>query len=70
MNETLMKHVPPVSVDIILDPYVLNVFPRSLVPTAAYIIILAIGGWFLAKNISGFVENSARHDVDAKRKTI
>jgi hypothetical protein len=67
-NETLMKHVPPVFVDIILDPYVFNVFPRSLVPTAAYIIILAIGGWYLAKYISESVKDFSKYDFDMEKK--
>src|SRR6266516_4705638 len=48
LNETLMSDVPPVLVDVILDPYLLNVFPKSLVPTAGYLIILAFGSWFLS----------------------
>ncbi|MCJ1363892.1 hypothetical protein MMC16_003001 [Acarospora aff. strigata] len=47
-NQTLMKHVPPVDVDIILDPYALNIFPKSLLPTAVYITILAVLGWFVS----------------------
>ena len=50
-NQTLMRYPPPVLVDIILDPYLLNVFPRSLVPTAIYLIGLAVGSWYL----SGFI---------------
>ena len=69
MNETMMRHVPPVFVDIILDPYIFNVFPRSLVPTAVYIIILAIGGWYLAKYTSGLVQGFARPDVGTEKKT-
>lgn len=68
MNKTLMENVPPVFVDIILDPYILNIFPRSLLPTAAYIIILAIGGWFLAKYISAYIQNVAKLDIDAEKK--
>ncbi|KAJ2988223.1 hypothetical protein NUW58_g4091 [Xylaria curta] len=41
-NHTLMKRVPPVFVDIILDPFVLNILPRSLLPTIAYAIAVAI----------------------------
>jgi hypothetical protein len=48
LNKTLMSDVPPVLVDIILDPYLLNVFPKSLVPTAGYLIALAILGWVLS----------------------
>ena len=46
-----MSDVPPVLVDVILDPYLLNIFPQSLLPTAGYLIILAVGGWF----VSGFI---------------
>lgn len=48
LNKTLMERVPPVHVDIILDPYLLNVFPQSLLPTAAYVVILAFVGWFVS----------------------
>lgn len=48
MNRTLMETVPPVFVDIILDPYLLNVLPRSLVPTVVYILLLAVAAWFIA----------------------
>ncbi len=65
-NQTLMEHVPPVLVDIILDPYLLNVFPRSLVPTAAYLVILAIGGWYLAKYIAKWLQMVARTDQQKK----
>lgn len=32
----------------VLDPYILNVVPQSLVPTATYIILLAVFSWFLS----------------------
>ncbi|KAL3427568.1 hypothetical protein PVAG01_01077 [Phlyctema vagabunda] len=54
-NQTLMKHVPPVYVDIILDPFLFNVFPRSLVPTAAHILIVAVAGIFLSKYIARWI---------------
>lgn len=50
-NKTLMQYPPPVDIDIILDPYLANVFPVSLLPTAAYIIVLAIGAWLLSGKI-------------------
>ncbi|KAJ6193889.1 hypothetical protein J3E72DRAFT_250839 [Bipolaris maydis] len=40
-NRTLMLHPPPVDVDIILDPFLLNVFPQSLGPVAVYITLVA-----------------------------
>lgn len=65
-NQALMEHVPPVLVDIILDPYLLNVFPRSLVPTATYLVILAISGWYLAKYIAKWLKVVARTDQRKK----
>lgn len=51
LDKSLMENVPPVLVDIILDPYILNIFPKSLLPTAGYILVFAIVGWF----VSGYV---------------
>lgn len=48
LNSSLMEQVPPVFADVILDKYVFNVFPKSLVLTAVYIVMLAIGSWFLS----------------------
>jgi hypothetical protein len=69
-NKTIMNNVPPVFVDIILDPFIFNVFPRSLVPTAAYIVLLAIGGWYLAKYVSSWFENLARQNSVEEKKKI
>jgi len=67
-NRTLMEDVPPVFVDIILDPYIFNVFPRSLIPTTAYIVLLAIGSWYLSKYISRWVQNFTKHDLELEKK--
>ncbi|KAL1634033.1 hypothetical protein SLS56_002625 [Neofusicoccum ribis] len=53
-NKTLMSSPPDVKVDIILDPYVLNAIPRSLIPTGIYIIALAVGAWYLSSYIVGW----------------
>jgi hypothetical protein len=50
-NRSLMEHPPPVDVDIILDPFLLNVLPHSLVPVAIYITAVAVGAWF----VSGYI---------------
>ncbi|KAL6705383.1 hypothetical protein ACN47E_007032 [Coniothyrium glycines] len=50
-NRTLMEFPQPVDVDIILDPFILNVFPKSLGPFAVYITAVAIGAWFLSNYI-------------------
>jgi hypothetical protein len=72
LNEALMTNVPPVHVDIILDPYILNVFPRSLVPTALHIVTVAIGAWYLSRLIWSGVANTAHQESSPSqdKKTI
>lgn len=50
-NATLMQNPPQVDVDIILDPYVANIFPQSLLPTAAYILVLAVIAFFVSDKL-------------------
>lgn len=50
-NRTLMEHPEPVAVDIILDPFVLNVLPRTLVPTVGYVVFIAALAWFLSTRL-------------------
>lgn len=64
----LMENPSPVLVDVILDPFILNVFPRSLVPTAGYITIVAIGSFFLARVLSRFLATVAKTDIQKKDK--
>ncbi|KAH7411686.1 hypothetical protein DE146DRAFT_641112 [Phaeosphaeria sp. MPI-PUGE-AT-0046c] len=47
-NRTLMEYPEPVDVDIILDPFLLNILPQSLGPVAVYITAVAIGAWILS----------------------
>lgn len=47
----VMTEPQDVLVDLVLDPYVGNVVPRSLWPTIAYIAVLAVGGWFLSQSV-------------------
>ncbi|CAL5866441.1 uncharacterized protein PFLUO_LOCUS649 [Penicillium psychrofluorescens] len=63
-DEALMRDVPPVGVDLILDPFLLNVFPRSLVPTAGWIVVVAGLAVFVAQWVSGEV---GRVVLDARR---
>ncbi|KAI0445533.1 hypothetical protein F4803DRAFT_548050 [Xylaria telfairii] len=58
-NHTLMKDAPPIFVDIILDPFILNVLPRSLLPTVIYIVAVAIVSRFVGKWISSWVRQIA-----------
>ena len=48
LDQNLMENVPPVLVDIILDPYLLNIFPKSLLATAGYILVVAVASWFVS----------------------
>jgi hypothetical protein len=47
-NRELMSHPEPVLADIILDPFVFNVLPRTLVPTVGYVVLVAAASWVLA----------------------
>lgn len=67
-NKTLMLHVPPVDVDIILDPFLLNVLPQSLLPTGVYLIVLAIIAWFLANYIWQILSEVATSDAGIVEK--
>lgn len=48
-----MRDVPPVAVDVILDPFLWNVFPRSLVPTAGWIVVVAVLAGVVARWVVG-----------------
>ncbi|KGO76970.1 hypothetical protein PITC_003910 [Penicillium italicum] len=66
-DQTLMQNVPPVAVDLILDPFLFNVFPRSLVPTAGWIVLVAIlavvlGRW-VVKEVGRVVDDARRQSV-------
>lgn len=52
-NATLMAHPEPVLVDIILDPFLGNVLPRTLAPTVGYIVVVALASWILASKLVG-----------------
>lgn len=60
IDKALMDNPPPVEVDIILDPFLLNIFPRSLVPTAVYILIIAVCAWFISQLIWDGLANIAQ----------
>ncbi|KAI3340351.1 hypothetical protein F4824DRAFT_418553 [Ustulina deusta] len=65
-NHTLMENVPPIIVDIILDPFILNVLPRSLLSTAIYTAAVAIVSWFMGKSISSWVRQIAAEPTKQK----
>lgn len=65
---TLMNEVPPVYVDVILDPYVFNLLPRSLLPTIGYIIVVAILSWSMARRISSWIQSIAAEPSRDKKE--
>lgn len=67
-NKTLMSNVPPVYVDIILDPFILNVLPQSLIPTVGYIVVVAIISWFIAQQVSLWIRNVATEPSQKKNQ--
>ncbi|PGH18832.1 hypothetical protein AJ79_00245 [Helicocarpus griseus UAMH5409] len=66
LDKELMQNVPPVHADIILDPFLFNVFPKSLVPTALYILAIAAGAgvvsWLVWVGVEGVVGASRRKE--------
>lgn len=69
-NATLMAHVNPVHVDVLLDPFLLNVLPRSLAPTAVYIVAVAIVSYLVARSVATWLSDLAAETavVDKKKR--
>lgn len=67
-NQTLMKDPPPVLVDLILDPYLYNVVPRSLLPTAGYLVLVGVVTWFVATWVASTLQAIASPAENATKK--
>lgn len=71
MSESLMQTVPPVAADIILDPFLGNVFPRSLVPTACWglvvVVVAVVVSRWVVKEIGRVVLLEMRSTSEAKK---
>jgi hypothetical protein len=63
-NATLMENVPPVHADIILDPYLFNVLPQSLASIAAYVAMLAVISFFIAKLVVSWIRSLASRSAN------
>jgi hypothetical protein len=61
-NRTLMESPEPVDVDIILDPFLWNVLPRSLVPTVGWVVVVAGLSILVAKYALGLLQGIVRGD--------
>ncbi|TWU74900.1 hypothetical protein ED733_003928 [Metarhizium rileyi] len=55
----LMDSPPPVLVDLILDPFLFNVVPQSLLPTLGYLALLSITTWFVARRAASRLRSVA-----------
>ena len=66
LNETLLSNPPVVEVDIILDPYIFNVFPRSLLPIGIYLSFVAVASLFLSRAIASWLHNIGEKPVEKK----
>lgn len=64
-NKTLMLRPQAVDIDIILDPYLANIFPASLLPTAIYIVGLAILSFY----VSGWIWRTLQSQTLIKQRT-
>lgn len=60
-----MENVPPVAVDLILDPFLFNIFPRSLVPTAIWTVIIAIVAYFIGGWITTVFTDTVSNAIEA-----
>ncbi|AEO61730.1 hypothetical protein MYCTH_2312211 [Thermothelomyces thermophilus ATCC 42464] len=70
-DASLMSSVPPVDVDIILDPFLFNLLPRSLAGTACYIVAVAVAAYLLSRRIvSGIHRLIASADADVRQEAI
>ncbi|KAL4780834.1 hypothetical protein BJX76DRAFT_336978 [Aspergillus varians] len=72
LDQTLMETVPPVLADVILDPFLGNVFPKSLVPTACWIgVVLSLAivaaGW-IAGEFASVLNLADIHDSQDGKK--
>lgn len=54
-DAALMRDVPAVDVDIILDPFLFNALPRSIAGTACYIVAVGVASYFLAGKVVSWI---------------
>lgn len=64
-----MQNVPPVRADVILDPFLLNIFPKSLVPTAGWITVVAAVAVIISRWVVGEFRRLVKQaDIPEERK--
>jgi len=47
---------------IVLDPYLLNIFPKSLGRTAVYLVVISILAWFLSSAVWQWLSSISQSD--------
>lgn len=67
-NATLMAKVEHVRADLILDPFLLNALPRSLLPTVFYIKGVSIMAWLLSRVILIWIQPVLAAEGKPERK--
>ncbi|KAG5913764.1 hypothetical protein E4U42_000886 [Claviceps africana] len=67
-DKELMSNPPPVLVDLILDPFLLNVLPRSLLPTVGYLLLVGVTTWSVARWIASGLQSAATSPASKLRK--
>ena len=67
-DKALMANPPPVLVDLILDQYLFNAIPRTLLPTIVYLLVVAAIAWFIARRIASALRSIAGTDDDQSKK--
>ncbi|CCU82443.1 unnamed protein product [Blumeria hordei] len=66
-NKELMQEVPHVRVDIIVDPYIFNIFPQSLLLTMVYISLLFVGSCIFSTIVVGMLESISRQSIKSEK---
>ncbi|KAF6821649.1 hypothetical protein CSOJ01_00152 [Colletotrichum sojae] len=71
-NATLMAHVENVSVDVILDPFLLNALPSSLLPTIFYALAVAVLACSLSRVILAGIQTvlAAEGKLETQKKRL
>ena len=64
----LMKNPPPVLVDLVLDPFVLNLANQSLMPTVGYLVVVGVVTWFASRWIASRLQSVAGSSEDQTLK--
>ena len=69
-DAALMRDPPPVLVDLILDPYLYNLIPRSLVPTIGFLVVVGLVAWFVARSVASKLQSIAVAGESREKKEI